>query len=183
MALQTDQKGAQCLPNSSESKQFQNYINACRTSKDTSIATTFMSQTVDKYIGIFESQRAHYNDLMISADNLSSASGSSKALLNELNGMAKQKEKLKHEIEHYRTESKSADKMFLEDIYNKTSKKEFAPSLQDVALLLFWFGWLLISITLIVVRWSTGGWQAGLFSAVILLLVTVCLFAILVQVA
>lgn len=183
MALQTDQKGAQCLPNSAESQQFQKYINACRTQKDTSIATTFLSETIDKYIGVFDMHRAHFNDLMITADNLSSASGSSQSLINEMEEMAKKKVKLKHEIEHYRTESKSADKMFLEDIYNKTSKKEFAPSLQDVALLLFWFSWIVISITLIVVRWSTGGWQAGLFSFVILLLVTVCVFAILVQVA
>jgi len=183
MALQTDQKGAQCLPNSAESAQFQNYINSCRTSKDTQLATTFLSQTVEKYIGLFDTHRAHFNDLMITADNLSSSSGNSRTLSSELDGMAKKKESLKNEIEHYRTESKSSDKMFLEDIYNKTAKKEFAPSLQDVALLLFWFSWLVISITLIVVRWVTGGWKAGLFSAVILLLVTVCVFAILVQVA
>jgi len=183
MALQTDQKGAQCLPNSAESTQFLNYINSCRTQQDTTIATTFLSQSIEKYIGLFDTHRAHYNDLMITADSLNSNIGNSNGLNIEMDTMAKQKAKLKHEIERYRTDSKSSDKTFLEDIYNKTSKKEFAPSLQDLALLLFWFSWLVISITLIVVRWSTGGWKAGLFSAVILLLVTVCVFAILVQVA
>ena len=183
MALQTDQKGAQCLPNTAETSQFQTYINSCRTSNDTTIATNFLSETVQKYIGIFETHRAHYNDLMITAENLNSALGNTSAVQSEVDTMAKRKVKLQHEIEKYRSKSKSADKVFLEDIYNKTSKEEFAPSLQDVALLLFWFGWLVISITLIVVRWSTGGWKAGLFSAVILLLVTVCVFAILVQVA
>lgn len=183
MALQTDQKGAQCLPNSAESTQFENYINSCRTSRDTTIATNFLSQTIEKYIGLFDSHRAHFTDLMITADSLSSNIGNSNVLNDERNTMARKKEKLKNEIDSFRTESSSSDKMFLEDIYNKTSKKEFAPSLQDVALLLFWFSWAVISITLIVVRWATGGWKAGLFSAVILVLVTLCVFAILVQVA
>jgi len=183
--LQTDQTSAKCLPNSSETQQFQEYINSCRTAKDTTIANTFLSGTIEKYIDLFESYRAQYTNLMINADSLSTLSSNTTTLKNELNNSMENQTKLKAEIEEYRQKIGSSDKSFLEDIYNGAPKKELAPTLQDVALLLFWFSWLVMMVTLVFVRWTSpgGGWQAGLFALVILLLVTLCVFGILSQVA
>jgi hypothetical protein len=184
MALQTNQGDATCLTNSAESRQFQQFINTCTTSKDRAIANTFISNMIEKSINLFETYQAQFNDLMFSADGLSTSSVMPE-LNTQIHGLNKQKEKLKHEIEHYRKLSGTSDKAFLEDIYNGTPKEELIPSMQDVSLILFWFGWLVISIVLVSVRWfSPGGdWKAGLFTLSIILLVTLCIYAILVQVA
>ena len=183
--LTTDHGSASCLPNSAESQQFQKYLTSCRTTQDTRIANTFLSETIEKYIGLFDSYRAQYTDLIMNADNLYALTSNASSLNDEHNALHKQKDKLKHKIKHYRMKASASDKVFLEDIYNGNPKAELAPTLQDITLLLFWFGWLVMSITLIVVRWTSpgGGWQAGLFVTIILLLVTLCVFAILVQVA
>jgi hypothetical protein len=183
--LQTDRGSATCLPNSTESQQFQQYLNTCRTKQDTRIANTFLSETIQKYSTLFDSYRAQYTDLILNADNLYSLTSNASSLNDEHNALQKQKDKLKEEIKYYRTQAGASDKAFLEDIYNGTPQKQLAPTLQDIILLLFWFGWLVMSITLIFVRWTSpgGGWQAGLFVSMILILVTLCIFAILVQVA
>jgi len=186
MALQTNQGSAKCLPNSAESAQFKQYIDSCRTQQDTAIATTFLSETIDKYIPLFDSYRSQYTDLMLSADGLNSSTSNVGKLDESKNALHKQKEKLKAEIKYNRRISNSSDKTFLEDIYNKTPpKKTLIPTFQDIALLLFWFSWLMMSIVLVAVRWLSpgGGWMAGLFTAVIILLVTMCVFALIAQLA
>jgi hypothetical protein len=186
MALQTDQGSAKCLPNSAETAQFRQYIDSCRTQQDTRIAGTFLSGTIEQYIALFDSYRSQYTDLMISADGLNSSTTNVGALDDSKNTLHKQKEKLKAEIKYNRRVSNSADKTFLEDIYNKTPpKKTLIPNLDDIVLLLFWFSWLVMSIVLVAVRWTSpgGGWMAGLFTGVILLLVTVCVFALIAQLA
>ena len=133
--LQTDQTSAKCLPNSSESQQFQEYINSCRTAQDTTIANTFLSGTIEKYIDLFDSYRAQYTNLIINADSLSSLSSNTETLKNELQNSMHTKTKLISDIEEYRQKIGASDKTFLEEIYNGTPKKEIAPTLQDIALL------------------------------------------------
>lgn len=184
MALDTDRENAKCLSNSQETAQFQEYIKSCRTTNDNRLASTFLAGIIERYVSFFEQYSSQYTDLMISADGLSTLTGNTNAINDQVNNLQSQKEKINKKIEHYRRISNSADKSFIEDIYNGSPQKELAPSLQDVALIVFWFGWLIMSIVLVAVRTASGGgWRAGLFTAVLLLLVSVCVFAILAQVA
>ena len=172
---------ATCLTGDASSIAFQQYITSCRNNinkNDDAIANNFLSEAIDKYKGIFESYRAQYTDLMITTDNLQASTQNASSLGDQVNNLRNQKEKLLREIKNYRTQTGASNRMFLEDIYNGVPQKKSAPTLQDFALLLFWFSWLIMSVVLIAVRWMTGGWQGGLFVFVIMLLVTLCMFAI-----
>lgn len=175
-----DTKNSKCLSTSSETSQFKTYIDQCKTPSDTAVATTFLSGTIDKYKGLFSTRRAQYDDLIITGNNLAALNGSTGDMDSQINKLSKQKAELQHQIEVNRSESSAYDQTFLEDIYNGTPDKKLAPTLQDVSLLLFWFGWLVMSVVLIYVRtMSPGGtFQSGLFVFVLLLLVTLCVFAI-----
>lgn len=183
--LQTATTDAKCTNNSIETTQFKSYINSCRTPEDLRRATTFIGNTIEKYVTLFDSYRSQFTDLMISADGLNNSMGNADSINQQISGLQETKNKLKKEIEEYRVLSNNSDKTFLEDIYYGTPKKLLAPTVQDITLLIFWFSWLIMSIVLIIVRTVSegGGWKSGLFSFVILLLVTVCIFAILQQVA
>ena len=185
MTLQTNTQDAKCLPNSAETSQFQKYIQSCRTPEDLARATTFLGNTIEQYVTLFESYRSQFTDLMISADGLSNSIGNDSSIDDQIKSLEEKKHKIKEKIESYRLVSNNADKTFLEDIYNGTPKDKLAPTLQDITLLLFWFSWLIMGIVLVIVRTVSegGGLYSGLFAFVILLLVTLCVFAILIQVA
>lgn len=180
-----DTLNSKCLGTSQESTQFKAYIDQCKSSSDKAVATTFLSETINKYKEIFSSHRAQYDDLLITADNLVALSGNTGDMDSQINKLSRQKTELQHKVNTNRSESSAYDQTFLEDIYNGTPDKKFAPTLQDVSLLLFWFGWLVMSIVLIYVRtMSPGGtYQSGLFVFVILLLTTLCVYAIINYVA
>ena len=175
---------ATCLAGDASSIAFQEYIKSCRNNinkNDDAIANNFLSGAIDKYKNIFESYRAQYTDLMITTDNLQLSNQKASSLTDQVNNLQKQKDKLIRDIERYRRNAGASDRMFLEDIYNGVPTKKNAPTLQDFALLLFWFSWLIMSIVLIAIRFISpdgGGWRAGLFVFVILMLVTLCMFAI-----
>jgi hypothetical protein len=174
---------ATCLAGDASSIAFQEYIRSCRNNinkNDDAIANNFLTETINKYKDIFEHYRAEYTDLMIATENVQSSMQSPASLEEQIGRLQAQKSKLTNEISKYRTISNAADKGFLEDIYNGTPKEKMAPTLQDFALLLFWFSWLVMSVVLISVRVSSpsGGWRSGLFVFVILLLVTLCMFSI-----
>ena len=183
-----DNPNATCLSTSAQTSQFKSYINTCTGSinqNDAAVAATFLSESINKYKDIFNSHRAQYDDLVITGNNLAAMSGNTGDMDSQINKLAMQKSKLQREIDANRAESGAYDQSFLEDIYNGTPEKKLAPTLQDVALLLFWFGWLIMSIVLIAVRvMSPGGsFKAGLFVFVILLLTTLCVYAIINYVA
>jgi hypothetical protein len=172
---------ATCLAGDASSVAFQQYIRNCRNNvnkNDDAIANNFLSEAIDKYKNIFDSYRAQYTDLMITTDNLQASTQNASSLGDQIDNLRKQKQKLIEEIKRYRTEAGASDRMFLEDVYNGTPQKKNAPTLQDLALLLFWFGWLVMGLVLIAIRWMSGGWKGGLFVFVIFLLVTLCVFAI-----
>lgn len=69
---------------------------------------------------------------------------------------------------------KSAERTFLDEIMNDTPKESLIPQIQDMALLLFWFSWALISAILIFVRLTSpgGGMKAASFTLVVMALLT-----------
>ena len=185
----TNQQNAKCLPNTNETKAFQTYVSQCRTAQDTTRAMNFFSNSIQDYKSIFQSLRAQFDDLIVLGNNvntLTNASGQTASGVDiQISEHQKKKDTLLAEIQHYRRQSEAADKSFLEDVMHGTPQEEVAPSLQDAVLLLFWFGWTLMVLTLVGIRWmSPGGtYKAGLFTFAVLFLVTICLYAIIQKVA
>jgi len=174
---------ATCLAGDASTTAFNQYMLKCRNNinkNDDANANTFLTETIDKYKGIFETYRAQYTDLMTVTDNLKATVGNTSSLNDQISNLESQKIKIREEINKYRTLSGASDRMFLEDIYNGTPNMKIAPTLQDSVLLLFWFSWLLMSIVLVMVRWMSpdGSWKSALFVFVLLMLVTLCMFAI-----
>ena len=186
---QTSTPNALCANGAQYQTNFNNYVTQCRSADDTRVANQFFSNSKVNYKSIFETLRAQCTDFILTANNLmsvSSLSGNSTTGVNSrLNELSKKKDLLTTEIQNYRSIAEAADKTFLDDILHGPPKKELAPSLQDASLLLFWLGWLFITITLVAVRLGSpgGGWKNGLFALAVMLLVTICLYALLKQVA
>jgi hypothetical protein len=168
---------------------FNTYVSVCRTSSDIARANTFFSNSTQVYKDTFQKLRAQFDDLLVTGDasnTMAELAGSTTTQTNtELNSLSKKKDVLMAEIDGYRRQAESADKSFLEDVLHGTPKEELVPTLQDATLLLFWAGYLILAVTLVLVRFGSpgGGWRAGLVALVIMLLVTLVLFALLRQVA
>ena len=187
--LQTDQRDSSCLGGTNETKAFQSYLGKCRTNADTTRATNFFSESLQSIKDTFHSLRAQGDDLLIlgeSVMSVASLSGNSLDAVNtRIRGLYNEKKELQEERDRYQHHSKISDKSFLEDVLNGTPQAKTAPSLQDVTLLLFWFGWIVIVFTLTAVRWFSpgGSWKAGVFTLLLLILVTACLYSLLIQIA
>lgn len=178
MATSTNPTNAVCL--TPQTTSFEQYMRDCKTPDDRARANNFLTNSLNKYKDIFSTLSAEYDNLRIIAVGLNDNSQSTTDLDSQIANLQGIKDKLTKQIATYNSQSGAADRMFLEDIYNGTPQKKNAPTLQDFALLLFWFGWLLMSIILVSVKVMSpdGGWKAGLFVLVILMLVTLCMFAI-----
>jgi hypothetical protein len=187
--MQTNNQNATCLNGTGETQSFQQYISKCRSAKDTQRANNFFSSSIEEYKSIFEGLRAQFDDLIITGDSMSSLVNLAGATTIKANGqidaLSKRKDVLKSEIHHYRQKEQTSDKNFLEDIMHKTPKKEITSTLQDAVLLLFWFGWIVLCSILIIVRYTSPGGSitSAAFSFVLVLMVTVCIFALLNAVA
>ena len=185
--MQTNQRDATCLSGTEDTTKFQSYVRRCRTTEDARTALNFLSASMEKYKDIFQSYRDQFNNLLVSADALatSTSTGTAATLSKQKESLAKRRDTLKQEIQHYRRISNSAEKAFLEDIYRGTPQKEELPSLQDAALFIFWVGWLIMGVALVGVRWGSPGgtFMSAVFALLILALTTVCVYALLKQVA
>ncbi len=185
--MPVNQRDATCLPGTQDSATFKNFIEKCRLEKDTQTANTFLSSTLEKYNGVFSKYRDQFTDLIFTADQLadSMTGASMHNVVEQIKAYHNKKTQLKSEIDHYRNVSNSAEKTFLEDIYKGNPKPEVAPSLQDIALLTFWFAWLVMSLTLIAVRWFSPGGNllSAFFTFALLFFVTLAVYGVMIQVA
>jgi hypothetical protein len=168
---------------------FETYVNTCLKDGDRTKLNTLFNEFGDK-IGLtynaawreFSALMATYDGINTFKTNTNSTTTDADATLVTLN---KKKEELKEELKRYRSEAEAKNQSFLDSILQGTPKETLTPTLQDATLLLFWFGWILLGVTLIFVRWFSpgGGWKSGLFATLLLLLVTLCLYAVLQKVA
>ena len=187
--MQTNNQNATCLNGTGETQSFQEYISKCRTASDTQSANNFFSGSIEEYKSIFDGFRAQYDDLIFTGNSMSSlvnlAGATTSKANSQIEALSKRKDILKSKIHHYRQKEQTSDKHFLEDIMHRTPKKEVTATLQDAVLLLFWFGWVVLSMVLIIVRYSSPGGSvtSAAFSFVLVLMVTVCIFALLSAVA
>lgn len=186
--MATDKGDGICLTGTDQTKTFNNYLNTCRKSEDTLRANNFFSESIVNFKGVFQQLRAQYTDLMTAAESqnaiLSLSGNTTPGVDNQLEGLEQKKQKLIHEIEQYQGNSEASNRKFLEDIMHRTPKAEMFPSLQDISLGLFIFGWVTICIILVLVRWGSPGgtWRAGVFTLILLILVTLCVYALLMSV-
>jgi cell division protein FtsB len=189
MAGSTNLTNAQCTLGTSQTNTFDNYIKTCRTNNDTARANNFFNTSTANFNDSFETLRAQFDNLLISGSSVSTladlSGATGKDANRQLDSLQKRKDTLRAEIKTLRSQVEGIDRQFLDDIMNGTPKYEVAPSLQDGTLLLFWFAWIIMSITIVAVRWlsPTGGWKAGTFTLLLMLLVTICIHALLTQVA
>ncbi len=190
MSLGTNTSDARCLSGTAETQTFQQYIQQCRKSQDTTRSQQFFSESKRGYKDLFQTLRAQYDDLLVTGNSLHSlvelAGATTNGANSQIDALQKRKDILIAEIKANKRVGEAADKSFLEDImHGRQPQPEQIPTLQDGVLLLFWFGWILMMITLVVVRFLApgGGLTSGLFSIVLLVLVTITLFALLKQVA
>jgi Tfp pilus assembly protein PilN len=188
-SMETNNQNASCLNGTGETASFQQYISKCRSASDTQRANNFFSSSIQEYKSVFESLRAQYDDLIITGDSMNSlvnlAGATTSQANTQIDTLSKRKETLKSKIQNYRQREQTSDKNFLEEIMHKKPTKKVAGTLQDGVLLLFWFGWIVLSIVLITVRYSSPGGSitSAAFSLVLIIMVTVCIFAILNAVA
>ena len=187
--LDTTQGDAICLANTSQTTDFGNYINTCRKAMDTSRANNFFSRSSSDFKALFQQLRAQYDDLIVMGDSqnsLASLSGNNQqGVSDQIKSLTKKKEELTYEVKRLQSEAQSSDKMFLDDIMHRQEKQELYPSIQDFALGLFVFGWIVMSCVLIYVRGTSsgGGVLPGFITFLLLLIVSMCLYGILSYVA
>jgi hypothetical protein len=79
----------------------------------------------------------------------------------------------------------SLNKDFLENIYPEFPTAGAVPTLQDLALLIFWIGWVSLIVVLLAVRFKSPGfdWKIFLLILSLLLFTTVMVYALLRQLA
>ena len=174
--MATNKRDGICLTTSQQTRDFEDYINTCRSNRDTARANTFFSQSIVNFKDIFQSMRGQYDNLMITGNaqnTLMNLSGNSAdAVKKQLYQLTNRKEKLTQEIRNTQSNAEAADREFLDDIMHGQPKGETISTLQDVALGIFWFGWVLMAIVLVAVRWGSpgGNWRAALFTLAILII-------------
>lgn len=187
--MATNTRNAMCLPVSSQTRTFNEYVNNCRQIPDQRAALNYFSNAQQTYRDSFQRLRAQAQDLLLmgrnTSDLLNLSGGTVGEANKQINALTQRQDQLRREIAHYQRISESADKSFLEDIMHGAPQKESVPTLQDAALLVFWFGWLIMSVVLVAVRWGSpgGSLSAAAFTLLLLLIVTLCVYALLRQVA
>ncbi len=179
---------AQCLRSAGLGQSFDQYVNNCRTNAD-----TMMARRIFPNSGIFKDTfqylRAQFDDILTTGDSMNALMNLSGSTVSgtdqQIRQLQEKKNSLTAEISKYRRISESADRSFIDDVMNGAPKEQLTPTLQDVTLLLFWFGWLTMIITIVFVRWASpgGGWKSGIFTLALVLLVTLCVYAVVVKIA
>ncbi len=174
-----------------QDKKLDQIINDCLNSTGDSATkvNTIFKSLESQFIDAWVQSREVFNKLSYTYDGIKNLKQNTNSTITDADAtittLTKKKERLSEELKRYRSEAEAKNQSFLDSILQGTPKETLTPTLQDATLLLFWFGWILLGVTLIFVRWMSpgGGWKSGLFATLLLLLVTLCLYAVLQKVA
>jgi hypothetical protein len=184
----TDAKNAKCLAGTAETKNFEQYVTSCRTSDDTRRANNLFSPSIADFNATFEQYRAEFDNLIIAGDSMSAMAdltgGTTGQANQQLNDVTKKKDMLLAEIKATRAQVEALDRGFLDTIMQGTPSLENAPTLQDWSLLLFFFSWSLMGLTLVGIRYVSegGGWKPAGFTLILYILVTIFVYSLIQQV-
>lgn len=186
--MATNTQNAQCLQSSALGQSFNQYVSQCRTNPDTTMARN-MFPDANAFKNVFQQLRSQFDDMLMTGNSMSALVNLSGATVSgadqQIRQLQEKKDTVRSEISKQRRISESADRTFLEDVMNGAPQEQTAPTLQDVTLLLFWFGWLTMSVVLVYIRWASpgGGWRSGTFTLALIGFVTICVYALLLRVA
>jgi hypothetical protein len=179
---------ATCLTGSALSQSFTQYVNNCRKGGNQTRVNNFFPVAQD-FQSNFQKLRSQFDDMIMTGDSMSALANLSGATVSgadqQIRQLEEKKNSVRSEIDKYRRISESADRSFMDTIMEGQPKEQLAPTLQDITLLLFWFGWLVLSVLLVWIRWKSpgGGFTSGLFTLTLLLVATLCVYALLVNIA
>jgi hypothetical protein len=185
-------ENAVCLnPNTTELGKltFPGYVAKCLKGDDATRLNTIFNSLEGNFIQAYSESREQFGNLINTYNGVrdlkTKTNSSTQDADATLNTLEKKKKNLEEELKRYTSEAEAKNQSFLDSILQGTPKETLTPTLQDATLLIFWFGWVLLAVTLVAVRWLSpgGGWRAGLFAAILILLVTLCLYAVLQKVA
>jgi hypothetical protein len=184
----TDAKNAKCLVGTAETKNFEQYVASCRTTDDTRRANNLFSPSIADFTATFDQYRAEYDNLIVTGDSVSTMAdltgGTTNQANQQLNEVTKKKDMLLAEIKAVRSQVEAIDRGFLDSIMQGVPSLEKAPTLQDWGLLLFFFSWFLMGLTLVGIRYASegGGLKPAGFTFLLYMLVTIFVYSLIQQV-
>jgi hypothetical protein len=187
MSGATNTANAQCLSTSAETNTFNQYIASCRKGPDVTRAANFFGNANQDFKEAYQLVKAEYDNLITTGNgtnDLATLSGTTVSQTDSrISSLTKKKDLLLAEIKAIKAQGEAADRSFMNEIVNGNPQAGPIPSLQDMSLLLFWFAWIVMLVTLVGVRWSSAGFTGAVYTFVILFLVTMVVYGILQQVA
>lgn len=186
----TAQENAKCLNQVNIGDQtFNQFISTCLKGDDATRLNTIFQSLESQFIDAYSDSRAQFGNLIGTYNGVNSLKTKTNSSTTDADAtimtLTKKKNNLEEELKRYKSEAEAKNQSFLDSILQGTPKETLTPTLQDATLLIFWFGWILLAVTLVAVRWLSpgGGWRAGIFAAILILLVTLCLYAVLQKIA
>lgn len=179
-----------CLTNAQlGSNTFPQYVQTCLKDGDLARVNTIFKSLESQFIDAWRESRAEFGNLLNTYIGINTFKKNTNSSTEDANAtlttLTKKKDQLEEELKRYKSEAEAKNQSFLDSILQGTPKETLTPTLQDATLMLFWFGFILLGVTLIFVRWFSpgGNWKSGLFASILLILITLCIYAVLQQVA
>jgi hypothetical protein len=178
-------RDAKCTtPNSTS---FTEYLATCKQDGYDAQLNNFFANV--QYTQSIQKEKDEFTDLIATGQGIADMAGLSQTTITDVQTrnsvLQKKKDLLDAEIKAIKAQGDAADRSFMDNVVYGNPKSGSAPSLQDLALLLFWFAWIFMAIVLVAVRWFSpnGNWTSALFTFSVLAFVTLFIYAILQQVA
>ena len=166
---------------------FREYIRQCTSLNDESRLNNLVDTAV--YSDTIQNLRDVTNDLIISVDNIQNMhakTGTTVSQLDrEINSLMQTVDTLNSKKKTIETETQANDRSFLDHVISDVPTNESFPTLQDISIALFLFGWLVLGLSLLTIRTigPSGSFRGGALVLLLFLFVTFLLYAILKVVA
>lgn len=189
-----DQSNAQCTGAGTFKTGFDGYIASCVQSGDINALKNLFNglnlQTSDRRNSNDTTNKevldASYTEAIALGDRLNDMVGNTTGTDAQMKRLRDEKERLAKELRDLTQEAQSADRTFLDTLIEKDEPKyETFPSLQDASLAIFWIGWLVVGIVLVLgkFRGVDGSTRTGMIVFMLFILVTILVYGLLKKVA
>lgn len=190
----TGQSDAQCTGAGAYKTGFDGYVQSCITTGDiTALKNLFNGlnlQTSDKRNQNDTTNKevldSAYTEAIALGDRLNDIAGNTTGNDAQMKKLQEEKERLSRELRNLTQEAQSADRTFLDTLIEKDEPKyETFPSLQDASLAIFWIGWLVVGIVLVLGKFlgPEGSVRTGMIVFMLFILVSVLVYGLLKKVA
>lgn len=188
------QPDAQCTGAGAYKTGFDSYIQSCLNTGDiTALKNLFDGLNLDSSDKRSERDTTNkeildgaYDEAITLGNTLNDSTGNNAISEAQLKKLQDEKSRLTKELRDLTQEAQSADRTFLDTLIEKEEPKyETFPSLQDASLAIFWIGWLVVGIVLVLGKFKgpEGSFRTGLIVFMLFVLVTVLVYGLLKKVA